>query len=305
MKQIKFKKPPFFKPGSLVFRGSGHTLIKDGKYYRCGKNSNQVCVIGERQINAENLEKKFSRLASKLYDKDLDADFLVEKLMRKNLCDLIFNTDKRVRGPEEVADSTLAVIEAEVRDGKMIKKSDLKDFDESVLGIIKEDHSVMLFGYAISMIRAFSVKLPEAEMGRTLAHFAKKIYVTDKGEICEIELERWAWYCLNIVIEKNKPGYLEKRKSVHISNEFDELHDKDIVEAALSFGTDDFPDAMGEDFVLSIGMVKALKDCLEVAVKGDISKINEGIPVLLNQVLKNPAVGIILRTLSMAGVKIK
>lgn len=52
-------------------------------------------------------------------------------------------------------------------------------------------------------------------------------------------------------------------------------------------------------------MIKALKDSIKVAVHGDMTKVNETTPELFNQILKNPAVGIITRTLVVAGVKVK
>lgn len=300
----KIKKPPFFKPGSLVYKNSGHKLIKDGKYYRCSKKSNQMCKYAEKIISAENFERRFSRLARKMQCYDLDSDYLVERLMRDNLCDIIFGTEKKAKESIDLAEYTISAMQTDVESKSKILKTDEKDFENAVHNMLKADYPIILFGYAISMIRAFAVEMPEAEIGRMLAHYSKHIYLNDDGEIIGIELERWAWYCFNVVIEENNPGYLKDRGGLKIMNGIDELHKVPLVEASLMFGTEDFPDAMGENFIVSIGMIKILKDAMSYAVGGDIKKSSQNLPELLNQVMKNPAVGIVMRTLSVANVKL-
>jgi len=305
MKPLKIKKPPFFKPGSLVFLESKHKLVKDGKYYRCTKKTNQLCQFEEKPLLAESFERKFSRLALKLQDKKLDPDVLIERLMRDNLCDLIFGVEKKAKTQVDIAEYTVSAVNADVLSGKSVSNQDHKDFDMGMVELMKADHSIILFGYAISMIRAFAVEMPEAEMGRMLAHYSKRIYLSNEGEIIGIELERWAWYCFNVVIEKNNPGYLQGREEFKFLNKPDVLHDMSLVKAALSFGSEDFPNAMGENFMLSIGMVKVLKDSISFAVGGDMAKMNQAMPEFMNQIMKNPAIGIIMRTLSVSGIKIK
>jgi hypothetical protein len=304
MSKFKLPKPPFFKPGSLVFLGSGHNLIKDGKYYRCGRDTNQICQFEDRRVGAEALEKKFSRLAKTLHGQYLDPDELIEKLMRENLCDLIFGSEKKSKGSTELVEATAQAVAQEVASGGKVKKKDEKDFLKSKVDELKADHSILLFGYAISMMRFFAVKdISDTEAGRTFAHYAKKIYVTDKGTIHSVELERWAWYCFNVVIEKNWPGILTKNKNLKITNGPDKLQEKNLVEAALEFGTDDFPEAMGEQFVGPMIMMKLMKDSMNVSLKGDMTKMNESTSELINQFTHNPLVGILFGITTLTGLK--
>lgn len=307
MSKFKLPKQTFFKPGSLVLYGSpSHVLIKDGEYYRCGKNSNQLCTFHNKRLTAATIEKKFSRLAKSLHGRYLDPDELIEKLMRRNLCDLIFGIEKKIKGTEELSDALVQVASKEVSQGKSVKKSDEKEFIKSYIDQLRADHPVMLFGYAISMMRFFAVKdVPDAEAGRTLAHYSKKIYVTDKGDIHSIELERWAWYCFNEVIEKNWPGLISENKKLKILNGPDELHKKGLVEAALDFGTEDFPEAMGEQFIGPMVMMKLMKDSMGISLNGDMTKMNENIPELMNQFNRNPLLGILTRATTLINVKQK
>jgi|GEM_PF-3036667 len=293
MSQFKLPKPPFFKPGSLVFLGSGHNLIKDGKYYRCAKNTNQACISHTRRIKVDSLEKKFSRLGKTLYAKDLEADKLMEQLMRKNLCDMIFGVENRSEEKDELADATISVMQQEVSAGKKIKKSDEKDFAENYVNSLRADHPVMLFGYAFGMIRSFTCDITETEAGRSLAHFSKRIYITDANEIHSIELERWAWYVFNVVLEKNWPGFLASKK-INITNGPDEIHKLSLSEAALQFGTDDFPEAVGENFLLPIVMMNMMKESMNFSLKSDANQMNKNLPEFLNQFHNNPVLRVLL-----------
>jgi hypothetical protein len=292
MTQFKLPKPSFFKPGSLVFLGSGHNLIKDGKYYRCAKNSNHVCTSHTRRIKAESLERQFSRLGKTLYAKDLEPDKLMEKLMRENLCDMIFGVEEGSEGKDELADATISVMHQEVSAGKKIKKSDEKDFVENYINSLRADHPVMLFGYAFGMIRSFACDVSEAESGRSLAHFSKKIYITDKNEIHSIELERWAWYVFNVVIERNWPGFLAS-KNINVTNGPDELHKLNLTEAALQFGTEDFPEAIGENFLMPIVMMSKMKESVNFSLDNDMNTMNKALPELLNQYQNNPVLRVL------------
>jgi hypothetical protein len=294
MSQFKLQKQPFFKPGSLVFYGSGHSLIKDGKNYRCGRDSNQLCEFEDRRVKAESIERKFSRLGKSLHTKNLDPDVLIEKLMRENLCDLIFGAEDRINGKNQVADATLSVMQQEVIVGKKVKKKDEKDFTDNYINSLRDDHSVMLFGYAIGMIKVFTCDISEAEAGRSLAHFSKKIYVTDKNEIHSIELERWAWYVLNAVMERSSPGFLASKSKLKFTNKPDELHNLNIARASLKFGSEDFPEAIGENFLMPIVMMSKMKESMSFSLKGDINKMSQNLPELLNQFQNNPVLRILL-----------
>lgn len=303
MDKLHIKKPPFFKEGSLVFKESGHKLIKSGKYYRCSQDSNQKCALNEKQILSETLERNFSRRAMCLHSDNFPVDKVIERLMRDHFWDLVFGLDDRLIGKEKILDSTVVVMQEEVQKSGSIPKSDIKDWKDTYIDLLVADHPVMLFGYGVAMIKGFSVGLSEAEMGRTLAHFSKKIYLNNEGTIESIELERWAWYVLNAVIEKNNPGYINQLKGLNIINGPDSLHAKGIVEASMEFGTEDFSNAMGEDFVTSIGWVKVMKDMMSPALENDPAKMAQAFPLLLARIQNDVALQIMMKANSVIKLK--
>jgi hypothetical protein len=293
MSEFKLPKQPYFKPGSLVFYGSRHNLIKDGKYYRCGRGSNQICEFEDRRVNSETLERKFSRLGQKVYQKDVDVTSMSKKIMKENFVDLLFGLDERTEGKDELADSTLQVMKQDIEKKKKIKKSDEKDFYDNYVGSLRAEHPIMLFGFTLGIIRLLANKLPEAEMGRSLALLAKKIYITDRGEIHSIELERWAWYSINLLAKDGRFNKEKFVKDLNITNQADSLHELGIAEASLSFGTEEFPSAMNENFLLPVVMMKFMKDSLNNVISDDAEDVNKNALELLNQFQNNPVLRIL------------
>jgi|AntRauTorcE11897_2_1112592.scaffolds.fasta_scaffold02888_3 hypothetical protein len=293
MSEFKLPKPPFFKPGSLVFYGSRHNLIKDGKYYRCGRASNQICEFHDRRFRIDMIERKFSRFGKKMYQKEVNANSLAKKIMKENFVDLLFGLDDRVDGKEELADATIQVMKESVEKKKKIKKSDEKDFYDNYVNLLKAEHPIMLFGLTLGVMRLLANDLPEAEMGRSLALLAKQIFITDRGEIHSIELERWAWYSINLYA---KDAYFNKEKFVKdlkIVNKADSLHELRIVEASLSFDTSDFPIAMNENFLLPVVMMKFMKDSINNVFVDDADEVNKNTLELFNQFQNNPVLRIL------------
>lgn len=288
-----------------MFRDSGHKLIKSGKYYRCSDDTNQKCGLGEKQILAETLERNYSRLANKLHSKELDFDSLLESLLRDHFWDLVFGIDKRAKNKQEIIDATLSAMQSDVNENKIVDREDEKDYRDNFMEVLRADHPVMLFGYAVSMIQALTTERPESDMGRLLAHFSRRIYLGKTGKVESIELERWAWYVLNVVIARNTKTYFQERSELNFINGNDLLHEKGIAEASLSFGTEDFPDAMGENFVAVIGWIKQLKDTFSMLLNNDPEKVNKLLPTLLDRVQNDPAFGVMMRMNSTINFKQK
>ncbi len=295
MKTFKTKKPSFFKKGTLVFSDSGHKLVRDGKYYRCSKNTNGECDL-HKPISLEAFETKFSRLATKLYSERLDFDSIFKNLFRDHFWDIVFGIDERLLGKEEVADSTIELLKKDAGNGKKPSRSLVKDFEENYIESLKADYPVMLLGYAVGMVRVCSIEQKKSEMGRSLAHFSKKIYIGNDGEIEVIELERWAWYVFNAVIKKAYPEYLNEREDLKFMNEEDVLHTMSITKACEAFGETEFNDALGENFIACIGWIKFLKESFTgMFDDGQEGEMNSQFPELIEKMQNDPALGIMMR----------
>lgn len=298
-KKLKSLKKSFFKEGSLVFLDSKHKLIRSGDYYRCAKDSNQQCNFDEKQVRSETLERAFSRKAKKLHSDTFPAERTIKRLLRDNFWDVAFGLDDRNFGNDEIVDSTLLVMKEDVKVKGKVGKSLITDFTDTLDQERKSNYPMMLFSYSIAVVRAVSADMTEAEMGRTLALFSKKIHLTHDGKIHSIELERWVWYLLNTVIEKNQTGYLKGLKSLNIVNGDDPLHSKSLYEAAFSYGEDGFDDAIGEDLAISYGWMNMIKKAFEFALISDPKKAQEELPKLFQAIRNDVPLNAMLSALSV------
>ena len=297
--KIKKLKHSFFKEGSLVYKNSGHKLIKSGEYYRCGKNSNQQCKFKERQVRSESLERTFSRKAKNLYTDKFPAEKTVQNLLRDHFWDVVFGIDKRIFGKEEIIDSTLSVMQEEVNEGRGEDKKLTIDFIETLDDERRANHPMLLFSFAISIVRIVSAPMTEAERGRAFALLSKRVYLTEEGKMDSVELERWAWYLLNTVIEKKQPGYLSSLKSLNIINGSDSLHSKGLYEAAMSYGEDGFDDALGEDFAISYGWIKMMREAFKIAMVSDPKKMQEEMPKFFKAIRNDVPLNAMINSLSI------
>lgn len=298
-KKIKKLRFSFFKEGSLEYFGSGHKLIRSGEYYRCVKNSNQQCKFNEKQVRSETFDRAFSRKAKKIHSDKFPAERTIKRLLRDNFWDVAFGLDDRNFGYDESIDSTLLVMQEDVKNKGIVNKKLISDFTETLDSEREANYPMMLFSYAVAVVRAVSADMTETEMGRTLALFSKKIYLTHDNKIHSIELERWIWYLLNTVIEKNQPGYLKGLKSLNIVNGPDPLHKKGIYEAALAYGEEGFDDALGENFIISYGWMNMIKKAFEFALISDPKKAQEELPKLFQAIRNDVPLNAMMSALSV------
>lgn len=299
MKDFKLPRQPFFKPGSARFYGSKHILIKDGKYYRCGKASNQFCKTHDRRILAESVERNFSRLAKKMHRDKLDLNNTCKKVMKENLVDLIFEVEEKTEEKDVLANATLSAMKEDVAEGRKSKRSDQKDYLENYMNTMRVEHPVMLFGITIGMIRMIASDLPEAEMGRSLALLSKNIYITDRGQIESIELERWAWYSLHAIAKHEQIDLNEMAHDLKISNGPDPICELGITDAAQRFDTEDMPEAMNENFLVPVTIMKFMKDCLENIFSEGTEEMNEKNIELFHKFQNDPLLKVVFGMVSM------
>jgi hypothetical protein len=297
--QLKKLKQSFFKEGSLVYGDSGHKLIRSGKNYRCVKDSNQKCDFGEKQILKDTLDRAFSRKASKMYCEKFPAEKTIKRLLRDSFWDVAFGIDDRTFGSEEVQDSTLILMQQDVEEKGEVDNELIEDFKESSVSEREAGYPMMLFAYAIGMVKAVSMQMSEAERGRTLALFSKQVNLNTEGKIESIELERWAWYLLNTIIERNMPGYIKSLKSLNIINGPDELHKKGLVEASLAYGEDGFEDALGENFAISLAWISMIKDSFDLVLINDPQKATDGLPLLFEKIRNDIPLNAMLSAISV------
>ena len=127
-KEDKIKPPPFFSKGCLIFKESGHTLIKDRGQYRCAERAKNKChKKEEKAFKADNIEDKFIRLLEKFYLPEGTAVKLFDDLlwlwvksMRKS--------GQRTLYLETNLNATGNLMIADLKEGKEPQKSDFLEF---------------------------------------------------------------------------------------------------------------------------------------------------------------------------------
>lgn len=299
----KIKKPPFFKSGALVFDESGHKLVLSGKYYRCVKDSNGKCnAVGEGQVNARTLERTFSRLMKNFAIEKTLANELVNKITKENLFEILIETDEKEAVYEELTDNAVELMK---RDIEHFKK-DSKDFDIYFRKQIESSFPVLLFGQLIGILRVLAHPEREAELARNLSLCIKQIRLSKKGRIVYILFEPWAWYVMTNVLDKNIPNYLYNvKKKVVILNKAKDSPDLSIKEMALAYGSDILPNAMGENFTMSVGLIDFMKKTLRFALQEDPHEIVKNLPVLLEYVKNNPILMLVTQVVAFTNSKIE
>ncbi len=305
--RITFKKPKFFRDGTLVFEVSGHKLLISDKHYRCALNWKGKCSAnGEKQIKKETLDRAFSRYAQKFAIEESVGKRFLNRLMRDNLCDILFGTEEESELEQSVIDTTRAAMIQDVAEKKKVKPSDIKAIEDAFVKQEQAEYPLMLLGVALNLISAFINPHKEAFIGQNLAYVSKKIYLSNDGKIQKIELEKWGWYVLNL-IDKQSPSYLRnlREKKIIITNKPDELTGLTFPEAAMNFGIGNSGKAMGQDATMIYGLFKVMRDSLGNTLEGDPEKMMQGNALMYNYFVNDPSFALLVKMVGAAGLEIK
>lgn len=301
----KFKKPPYFRSGTLVFADSKHVLGISDRHYRCLRSSHRKCnVSGERQIMTETLERSFGRYAARFKIDKKSGQHMADTIMKKHLWELIIGTEEESERQEELMTATTEVMLQDGIANKKIEKSDVEDFENYFIRSSEADYPLLLCGFILNFIKMASHPEKEAALGRNLAILTKKVYLSKEGRILEIELEPWGWYTVNF-IDRYKPNYLQalKKNGVHILNEPNEYLKMPIHEAALKYGIGYTQEAMGQDMNTMHGLFKFVKDIFSMTLKLEPEQMAVALPQMFNRIQNDPAIRIAVLGLGAMGIK--
>jgi hypothetical protein len=212
-KDDTIKKIPFFSKGSLVFKESGHTLVKDKQKYRCSEKAKNKCHRSEeRELSAKNLEDKFSDLVEKFHLPEGSAvklfDHLIELYIRH-----LRNSGRRDMNLGNLLESTGNLIITDLKEGREYQKSDFLIFKRTYFELIKNFYSDLLIGDAMDFLftitkskieqddmNSFLKKLLNTEkkqIGHAFSVHVRHVYLSNDGHIESIEFEPFAWFMLN------------------------------------------------------------------------------------------------------------
>ena len=285
-------KKPFFKPSCLVFEKSEHKLTLSDRNYRCILDCKQKCTENEPQINKERMERNFSYLATKFKTKENSYNSLYRKMLVDFLPVLILQANDEAEYQEELLERTTEVINQEVKSKNKIKNSDIETFKESYAKRKSAHNVLILFAYLIAVIDIFSKKELEKELGKTLALITKHVYLSDKGKIENIELEKWGWYILNF-IDKNEDNYLFnlKEKGVKILNEKENFCNLKPLEAIEYFNSQGIEIAIS-DYKINYfyNLLTKVQKLTELLMQADVKNIPIALSELFEEFGKNPQV---------------
>lgn len=285
------KRKPFFKPGSLKFKNSGHTLTFSGRHYRCTLDCNGKCDKKEIQIDSRTLERRFSYLGSKFKIDDKSFGKLYRRMLAEYLPILILKAEEKAEEKDELLETTIKAIEKDVQTKNKIKSSDEKDFKESINEQNNSINIMILFAYLVGIVSVFSKEKSEAELGKSLALITKYIHLSDKGEIESIELEKWGWYILNF-IDKQYPNYLSnlKKEGAVIINKKEDYCDYDPLKAIEYFDSQNIKIAMSDYRVnYFYNLIEKIQKLTELTMEANTENIPKAIFELFNQLSINPS----------------
>jgi len=232
-KTDKIQAPPLFSKGCLTFKDSKHTLVKDGEYYRCSEKTKGFCIKkSEKLINAKNLERRLGRLREKFLLPEGTGLILFEKIMPIIMQKLMKggNNEDHLQNNLE---ATGNLIIADLKDGKKINRNDFAEFKRVLFEILKEFYSSMLVGFLLNFLlvliesesdqsemqsyfKKFFPQKPQ-KLNHAFALNLKKVYLSEEGEIENIEMEGFSWFAFNY-FRKNIPEYIPKVKEGFILN---------------------------------------------------------------------------------------
>lgn len=301
---IAIKQLPFFKKGCLVFVRSGHELEESSRHYRCKEHCKSES--GEQQIKKENLRKNFQYFAEKFcFELENIAD-IGNELLKKHLAKLI--TSAFDGNKQDILDATIASMDRDVKNiksvraekiyeetgaykgGGKIKKEDITTFKNIFIEQQKDLQPMHLFAVLISYMKTLSDPRYRKHLGRGLALITKKIYLSDRGKIVEVEFERWGWYILNY-IDHHIPGYLSglEKKGIVITNGADEILDLEIEDAIAYFNDGNFLDAMHWFDVGSISDLFTVPQTMIKAMDAGPEDVQKAMVMFLEFMKNNPS----------------
>jgi hypothetical protein len=187
-------------------------------------------------------------------------------------------------------DSTLAVAVQDFKKTGKIKKADVKDFEVTYLKQKQIDYSMILAGMTFDILRSITTNADiVSNRSKTFARIIKKIYLSDEGEILQLEFQPWGWYLMHL-FDKNEPNYLASvKKNVKIVNTSNEAGGKKLSEAALYFATTGPDEALGQDVSVTKEWIKLLSDMFKSLLKHDVQGANQAQLVLLNMMRNLPS----------------
>jgi hypothetical protein len=250
----KIEKIPFFSKGSLVFKESGHTLIKDRNQYRCSEKSKNKCHIKfEKPLNAKNLEDKFSRLVEKFYLPEGSSEKMFDHLLELYVKTLRIG-GRRDMHLENLLESTGNLIIADLKEGKETPKSDFLLFKKTYFELIKNFYGDLLIGIVIDFLFVLTKNQSEQDdmtsflrklmgwgakkLDHKMAFQIRHIYLSNDGHIENIEFEPFAWFILNYfmnLVREYEPdvprGFITNTKEFESFDYFkvvEELTDNDL-----------------------------------------------------------------------------
>ena len=292
--KIKLDPLPFFKDGTLIFKESGHKLRISDRHYRCDLNCQGKCKLGEHQFKIENLQRNFLTLLEKFEITVNDLDGVLDRLMRDNLVDILLGPEKETRGKEQIMEDTLAVVAQDLQNGEKMKKSDIKDFMDSYTQARQIDYSIILAGMAFDVLRADNPKAQERlARAKTFSRIVKHVYLSNEGEILEIEFEPWGWYLIRL-INRNVFGYIDSiRKKIDIVNDSDELEGKKLSEAAMYFAKTKPDEALGQNVSASKDWIILISGMIKSMTKNDVETAQKTQLILLGMMQNLPIAGML------------
>lgn len=288
----KMNNKHFFKPSCLVFKNSGHALTLSDRNYRCVSSCKGECDKKEPQINQRTLERSFADMAKNFEIEEASFGKLYRKMLVDYLPVLIVEAEEKAEAQDEILKATLAVMKQEVEAGKKIKKSDEKDFKEAFSEEKNASYILVLFAYLVAVVSIFSKKEHEKDFGKTLALITKHVYLSDKGKIEGIELEKWGWYIINF-IDKNYPDYLLKlrQNSVNILNVKEDFCDFKPLEAVHYFESQNIEIAISEyKTFYYYNLLTKIQNTTEILMTGNTDAIPRAMLELFTEFGKDPQV---------------
>lgn len=304
----RIKKPQYFKAGLLTFEDLGHPLIRDGKYYRCTLNCHGKCDVHTKQIPTETLERAFARKIKSFAIEPEKAETILTKILRENIGEVIMGVDEEINQKEELFDLALTTMKQDEEATGNIEAEDIKDAVEALTKIHKANYPTMLLGFIPGTLRALAHPEYEAELGRAFAFMSKNISLSNKGKIISIELERWAWYILNL-IDRYIPNYLTniRMQGVELENEPDrELAKLSIARAALLFNMNKAQEAMSTNMRLMSQSVKMLQDGIQSVIgTTDPKETNKVALLFLEEMKNNPEFAIVMQMANSLGLEME
>lgn len=243
----KIKMPPLFSKGCLTFKESKHTLVKNGDYYRCSLKTNGFCIKkSEKLINAKNLERRLGRLREKFLLPDDTAQIVFNKIMPINLS-MLMKSGNNEKYIQQNLESTGNLMIADLQEGKTINKSDYLEFKRMYFELAKSFYSIILTGFLLDLLFTLIKRKSEQDemnsyidnlfkqkprnMNHSFAMQIKKIYISNDGEIENIEFEGFSWFAFQY-FKKLIPEYNPKIKEGFIVNtrKFNSLDYNEVIE---------------------------------------------------------------------------